>query len=76
MGVHLNNLGKGLHAAVSRFNELIGSVENSVLPHARKFEDLEVQGSEQQIEKADPVELAVREPRKDRDLLFMEDTKD
>ncbi|MBE25870.1 MAG: DNA recombination protein RmuC [Rhodospirillaceae bacterium] len=76
MGGHLNNLGKGLHAAVSRFNELIGSVENSVLPHARKFEDLEVQGSEQQIEKADPVELAVREPRKDRDLLFMEDTKD
>lgn len=76
MGVHLNNLGKGLHTAVSRFNELIGSVENSVLPHARKFEDLEVQGSEQQIEKADPVELAVREPRKDRDLLFMEDTKD
>ena len=76
MGGHLNNLGKGLHAAVSRFNDLIGSVENSVLPHARKFEDLEVQGSEQQIEKADPVELAVREPRKDRDLLFMEDTKD
>ena len=71
MGVHLNNLAKGLHTTVSRFNELVGSLENNVLPHARKFEELEVQGSEKQIEKSEPVELAVREPRRDRDLLFL-----
>ena len=70
LGTHLNNLAKTLNTTVLRFNELVGSMENNVLPHARKFEELEIQGGEQQIEKTEPVELAIREPRKDRDLLF------
>ena len=70
LGTHLNNLAKTLNTTVMRFNELVGSMENNVLPHARKFEELEIQGGEQQIEKTEPVELAIREPRKDRDLLF------
>ena len=75
MGTHLNNLSKSLHTTVSRFNELLGSLENNVLPHARKFGDLELQSSDKQLEKTDAVELTVREPKNDRDLLFVEDDK-
>ena len=42
---HLNKLGKNLDASVSQFNRLVGSFESSVLPAARRFNDLGVSGS-------------------------------
>ena len=41
-GGHLQRLGKGLNSALQNYNSAIGSLERSVLPTARKFQDLHV----------------------------------
>ncbi len=42
MGGHVARLGSALGAAVSRYNETVGSLERKVLVSARRFTDLEV----------------------------------
>ncbi|MBK66533.1 MAG: DNA recombination protein RmuC [Rickettsiales bacterium] len=41
-GGHLQSLGRGLNTALNNYNKAIGSLERSVLPTARKFQDLHV----------------------------------
>ena len=55
-----------------KFNNFVGSLETSVLPQARKFRDLEVEGTGIELEQLEPIESDIREPRKDRDLKFIE----
>ena len=75
MGDHIVSLGKSLGTSVLRFNDFVGSLETSVLPQARKFRDLEVEGTGKELEQIEPIEGDIREPRKDRDMKFIEKNK-
>jgi DNA recombination protein RmuC len=37
---HFGGIGKGLHTAVDKFNEAVGSFESRLLPEARRFQEL------------------------------------
>lgn len=60
MGGHANSVGKALEAAVSRYNQFVGSLETQVLTQARRFEDLKVEHQGRSIEPLEPLESAVR----------------
>lgn len=45
MGGHIQGVGKRLEDTVKHYNEFVGSLEVSVLPQARKFNELEVEGT-------------------------------
>lgn len=60
MGGHAASLGKALEAAVSRYNQFVGSLETQVLTQARRFEELKVDHEARVVPQLDPVETAVR----------------
>ncbi|MBO9707025.1 MAG: DNA recombination protein RmuC [Caulobacter sp.] len=60
MGAHAGSVGKALEAAVSRYNQFVGSLESQVLTQARRFEDLSVDHEGKEIAELAPVEQAVR----------------
>jgi DNA recombination protein RmuC len=60
MGGHAASVGKALEAAVSRYNQFVGSLETQVLTQARRFEDLKVDHEGKDIPQIEPVETAVR----------------
>jgi DNA recombination protein RmuC len=55
---HLTRLGSALGSALTRYNETVGSYENSVLVAARRFDDLGVAAAP--VPRPAPVEGAVR----------------
>ncbi len=59
MGGHLGKLGNRLGKAVEAFNETLGSLEQRVLPAARRFPELGV-SSKTDLPLVEPIELAVR----------------
>ncbi|MDE3087207.1 MAG: DNA recombination protein RmuC, partial [Acidobacteriota bacterium] len=62
-GDHLARTGRGLAGAVDAYNKAVGSLERSVLPQARRFQDLGVVGSgEKELGELDELETAVRRP--------------
>lgn len=70
MGGHISGLGKSLTGAVKKYNDLLGGVEQRVMPRARKFAEYELPGIDEQIELPDVIENTPRDPRDDRDLLI------
>lgn len=60
MGGHAASVGKALEAAVSRYNQFVGSLETQVLTQARRFEDLKVDHEGKEIPQIEPVETAPR----------------
>lgn len=60
MGGHASSVGKALEAAVSRYNQFVGSLEGQVLTQARRFEDLKVDHEGKELPVIEPVETAVR----------------
>lgn len=70
MGGHVVDVGKGLETAVRRYNDLVGSLEQSVMPQARRFNELEVEGTREVLPELRPVETGTRQVRGDRDLLI------
>jgi DNA recombination protein RmuC len=46
MGAHMSKLGRSLDSAVEAYNKTVGSLERTVLPHARKFENHGITGVE------------------------------
>jgi DNA recombination protein RmuC len=60
MGAHAGSVGKALEAAVSRYNQFVGSLETQVLTQARRFEELKVDHEGKQVATLDAVETAVR----------------
>jgi DNA recombination protein RmuC len=60
MGGHASSVGKALEAAVSRYNQFVGSLETQVLTQARRFEELKVDHEGKELPQLDPVETAVR----------------
>jgi DNA recombination protein RmuC len=61
-GEHLGKLGKSLGSSVESFNKAVGSLEQQVLPAARRFEGLGLRVS-REIEIIEPVEGLARIPR-------------
>lgn len=60
MGSHVAGVGTGLDNAVKRYNELVGSLENRVLPQARKFNELELEGTQEPLAELRQVETQIR----------------
>jgi DNA recombination protein RmuC len=60
MGGHVAGVGAGLDSAVKRYNELVGSLESRVLPQARRFSDLELDGTQEPLAELRQVETQIR----------------
>jgi DNA recombination protein RmuC len=60
MGAHAGSVGKALEAAVSRYNQFVGSLETQVLTQARRFEELKVDHEGKKVELLEPLDTAVR----------------
>ena len=57
---HAQGVGKGLEAAVRRYNEFVGSLETQVHTQARRFEDLKVDHQGKEIPELSALDVAVR----------------
>ncbi len=64
LGDHVGSVGKSLQSAVTHYNKMLGSLENSVLPSARKFTELDLEGASVPLPELVRVDIAVREPVK------------
>ncbi|MBL8555268.1 MAG: DNA recombination protein RmuC [Phenylobacterium sp.] len=60
MGAHAGSVGKALEAAVSRYNQFVGSLETQVLTQARRFEDLKVDHQGKEVAELAVVETGIR----------------
>jgi DNA recombination protein RmuC len=60
MGGHAASVGKALEAAVSRYNQFVGSLETQVMTQARRFEELKVDHEGRDLPELAPVEIAPR----------------
>jgi DNA recombination protein RmuC len=72
MTEHIIKLGRGIEGNAKLFNTFVGSLENSVLPQARRFKDLGVADGARTIEIVPLIETETREPVEGRDLVFEE----
>jgi DNA recombination protein RmuC len=61
-GEHLGKLGKSLGSSVDSFNKAVGSLEQQVLPAARRFPELGLRVN-RELEPIDPVASLARIPR-------------
>lgn len=60
MGGHIVQVGAGLGRAVEHYNKFVGSLEGSVMPQARRFNELAVEGTHEALPELRPIEI---EPR-------------
>jgi DNA anti-recombination protein RmuC len=68
MTSHIERCGATLGKSVKHFNQFIGSLEQSVMPQVRRFNELEVEGTAAEVPVLEPVELEPRVLRSDRDF--------
>jgi DNA recombination protein RmuC len=68
MAEHIQGCGGSLAKAVKGFNDFIGSLEHSVMPQARRFTELEVEGTATPIPVLGHVDVEPRLLRADRDF--------
>lgn len=69
MGEHVVGMGRSIESTVKRYNEFVGSLESRVMPQARKFTELEVEGTADELEELPTVELMPKQVQAGRDLL-------
>jgi DNA recombination protein RmuC len=72
---HLGKLGKSLGSSVDSFNKAVGSLEQQVLPAARRFPELGLRVN-REIESLDPVASLARIPRQAADARVARDAGD
>jgi DNA recombination protein RmuC len=65
MGEHVGRVGRGLDDAVKHYNNFVGSLESRVMPSARKFNELEVEGAHDALPDLRPVDTKTRLLRSD-----------
>lgn len=70
VGEHVTKLGRGLESSVKLYNQFVGSLENSLLPQARRFRDLGASDGTKTIDLLPPIEAELRQPVEGRDLFF------
>jgi len=58
---HLQALGAQLGKSVDSYNKAVGSLENRVLPGARKLRDHGAGGASEEVPQLEPVENLVRQ---------------
>lgn len=58
---HLAKVRKNLDSTVKNYNAAIGSLNNRVLPSARKMEELGIQDTKKDVEEIEPIERTTRE---------------
>lgn len=68
MGEHVIGIGKSVERAVKCYNGF-GSIESRLMPQARRFAELEVDGTGTVIEMATSVEIMPRQLQGGRDIL-------
>lgn len=61
---HLNGVGNNIKQAANSYDRLVGSLEQKVLPGARRFKELGVSSSKE-LEAAEPLHLSVRQVQRD-----------
>jgi DNA recombination protein RmuC len=61
-GEHLTKLGKSLGASIEHFNKAVGSLEQQVLPAARRFPELGLR-VDREVEATEPITNLARIPR-------------
>ncbi len=66
MGGHVTSLGKALDTSVRKYNECVGSLESSVMPQARRFHELEVEGATAELAELRPITIEPRQLRGER----------
>ncbi len=59
-GEHMQKLGRNLSTALNAYNNAVGSLENSVLPGARRFKEMHVQTGGKEIPELPPIDSGVR----------------
>ena len=64
MAGHLESVGANIKQAADSYDRFIGSLEQKVLPGARRFKELGV-SSTKEIETPEPINLAIRRVKKD-----------
>lgn len=69
MADHIARCGAALDKSVQHYNQLIGSLEHSVMPQARRFNELEVEGTAAEIPLLQQIELRSRALRVDQDTI-------
>lgn len=69
---HLSSVGANLKQAASSYDRLVGSLEQKVLPGARRFKELGV-STTKDLEVAEPLHLSVRRVQKTELTLFDRD---
>jgi DNA recombination protein RmuC len=69
MTSYIERCGDSLGKAVKSFNQFIGSLEQSVMPQVRRFNELEVEGTATELPVLEPIELEPRLLRSDRDFV-------
>jgi DNA recombination protein RmuC len=62
-------MGRSVENSITHFNALVGNLEGSVLPQARKFNELQVEGTAEPLPELSLIDIDVREVRPDRDLI-------
>jgi DNA recombination protein RmuC len=65
---HIGRCGDALSKSVRHYNDFIGSLEHSVMPQARRFNELEVEGTATDLAVLDSIEIEPRLLRSDRDF--------
>jgi DNA recombination protein RmuC len=68
MTEHIENCGSALGKSVKCFNQFIGSLEHSVMPQARRFNELEVEGTAIEIPALEHLDVEPRQLRVHRDF--------
>jgi len=69
---HLSAVGSNLKQAANSYDRLVGSLEQKVLPGARRFKELGV-STTKELDVAEPLHLTVRRVQKDELTLFDRD---
>jgi DNA recombination protein RmuC len=72
MGNHVAGMGGDIERLSKRYNTFVGSLETSVMPQARKFNELDVEGTAKALDDLAPLGTEIREVRTDRDMIFPE----
>lgn len=69
---HIDRCGDALGKSVKHFNHFVGSLEQSVMPQARRFNELEVEGTAAELPMLKHIDIERRQLRPDRNFAQME----